>query len=168
MNSLERETLMRNIFSSKKLAAVAAGAVLLTGTGVAYAYWTTSGSGDASVTAGTAVAADDIVLTQSGVDDELYPGGPAADIEVTAHNPALFDQYVGEVTATPTYPDACDADNWTWTPNDADVYGVVDAGLTSDPYSVGTLALDETGQDQDSCKDAEVTFVLVSAGEATS
>lgn len=146
---------------SKATIALATAALAVAGTGVAYAYWTTQGSGTGSASSGTTVAADAIQLSQDVVVDGLYPGGPAADIVVKATNPADFHQVVGEVTVTPTYPTACPAANWTLV-NAADAFGDLAPGA-SNTLTVGTIALNETGLNQDLCKSVTPTFVLSSA-----
>lgn len=151
---------MRN--HSKLTVAIAAGAALVAGTGTAYAYWTTQGSGTGEATAGTTAAGDAIQLTQDTPITGLYPGGPAADIVVTATNPAAFHQVVGEVTVTPTYPAACPASNWTLV-NADDAFGnLAPAGEST--QTVGTIRLNETELNQDSCKGAVPTFAFSSAG----
>jgi len=146
---------------SKATIALGTAALAVAGTGVAYAYWTTQGSGSGSATSGTTVAADAIQLTQDVAIAGLYPGGPAADIVVKALNPADFHQVVGEVTVTPTYPALCPAANWTLV-NDADAFGDLAPDATN-TLVVGTIALNETGVNQDACKSVMPTFVLSSA-----
>ena len=146
---------------SKLTVVIAAGAAVVASTGVAYAYWTTQGSGTGEATAGTTATADAIILEQTTAIAGLYPGGPAADIVVKATNPADFHQVVGEVTVTPTYPAACPEENWTLTNGD-DSYGdLAPNGEATDV--VGTIALNETGVNQDACKSVTPTFAFSSA-----
>jgi len=158
---------------SKKQKATVAGLTLLalSGTGsLAYAYWTTNGSGAGSATAGTTAPGDAIVLTQSGTTTGMFPGGAPVNIDLTATNPAAFNQTVGEVAIAPTYPAACPAANWTLVNNvDAGSFGaagVLTPGQTSTPVTVGTLALNETGVNQDACKLSVPTFAFTSAAGA--
>jgi hypothetical protein len=157
--------------NKKRLAAATAAAFLLIGGGtVAYAYWTTGGSGTGSATAGSTAVSDEIQLVQSGSTTGMYPGGPAVDINITAHNPAAFKQVVGEVTITPSYPAACPAANWTLV-NDTDAgsfgaAGLLTPGQTSAAVKVGSIALNETGVNQDSCKSVVPTFAFASAAGA--
>jgi hypothetical protein len=154
-------------FSKKKAALVAttALAVGLAGTGIAYAYWTTTGAGTGSATAGAPSETDRIQLVQSVPVTGLYPGGDAVAIMVTAHNPAAFNQMVGQVTVTATYPTNCGATNWALA-NADDSFGNVGAGKTSLAQSVGTIALNETGVNQDACQGAVPTFSFSSASGA--
>jgi hypothetical protein len=71
--------------------------------GMAYAYWTSTGSGSAVASAGTmetvtieALAGGD---TPSG---RLYPGGPAGDVVIKVHNPNPFSVSVVSVTGNGT------------------------------------------------------------------
>ena len=152
---------MRNL--SKKAKTIIAGAAIagLASTGVAYAYWTTTGSGVGGATAGAPVVADKIELVQSSTITGLYPGGPAADIMVTAHNPAAFDQVVGQVTVIPSYPGACDTPNWTLVPV-TNAFGNVGHGATHSALKVGTIKLNETGANQDLCQGVSPTFAFSS------
>jgi hypothetical protein len=150
----------------KTVAALAIGALGVAGTGVAYAYWTTSGSGSGSATSGTTAEGDAIQLSQTTPIAGLYPGGPSADIVVKAVNPAAFDQVVGEVTVTPTWPAACGSSNWTLV-NAPDAFGLLQAAndTASDEATnvVGTIALNETGLNQDTCRSVTPTFAFASA-----
>ena len=158
---------MRKLTTAQKAtAAIAIGALGVAGTGVAYAYWTTSGSGSGSATSGTTAAADAIQLSQTTAIAGLYPGGPAADIVVKAVNPASFDQVVGEITVTPTWPAACGSSNWTLV-NADDAFGLLqesNSGTTDEATNVvGTIKLNETGLNQDTCRSVTPTFALASA-----
>src|SRR5450631_3844096 len=70
---LEMENEMRLMKKSKTIIACAAIAGLAS-TGVAYAYWTTSGTGSATATTGTVVG---ITVNETTSATNLYPGGPA-------------------------------------------------------------------------------------------
>lgn len=149
-----------------RTAVVTTAAVAVSGVGIAFAYWTTTGSGSGSASVGAPVAADVITIAQDGSVAGLYPGSAAQSVMVKATNPAQFSQFVGEITATPTYPSDCGAANWTWTPNNSDQLGQLAKTTTSSAYSVGTLALNETNANQDLCKGTTVNFSFTSAGAA--
>lgn len=73
-------------------------AVLLAGwtcTG-AYAYWTTSGGGTASASAGTLA---NVTIDQVVVGDTLRPGGPAVNVTVKLNNPNAFAVDITSITA---------------------------------------------------------------------
>ena len=161
---------MRAFSMKTKLIAVGVGAATLGLSGVAYAYWTTSGSGTGSATAGSDVAADKIALAQVGSISGFYPGGAAQNIVVKAHNPAAFSQKVGEVTVTVAdsgVAGGCTASNWQIT-NVADSFGILAAGGDSDPagQTVATIALKETGVNQDVCKGVTPVLTFTSASGA--
>jgi hypothetical protein len=152
---------MRTI-TTKAKATIAAGVVITAAvSGVAYAYWTTSGSGSGSASSGTTQAEDALRLTQDKAVTDLYPGGPAGDIVVRAANPAAFDQVVGDVTVKATYPVDCPADNWKLT-NATDSMGTLKPS-ESTATVVGTIALTETGANQDACKSVTPTLSFTSA-----
>lgn len=153
----------------KRTGFIAVSALALTSVGVAYAYWTTTGSGSGSATAGADVAGDAIQLTQTIPITGLYPDAPAQDIVVKAVNPAAFDQEVGEVTVTVTYPADCDSTNWALTQatNEFGLLQANNAGSTDEATAVvGTFRLIDTGLNQDLCKTDVPTFAFASASGA--
>src|SRR3954451_261853 len=139
--------------STKQLAALGVAAVTIASTGVAYAYWTTTGSGTGSATSTTSVAADAIQLAQGGSLTGFYPGGAAQNVVVKATNPALYSQKVGNVTVTVADSGTCLSTNWTVV-DSADAFGILTAGASSAAagQTVATVALAETGANQDVCK----------------
>jgi hypothetical protein len=100
---LERETEMRNL--SKKAKTIIAGAAVigLATSGVAYAYWSTTGSGagSASTNAGV-INVVEFSQTAAQIDLQLYPGQAAQTIAGTVTNPSTNPQsvYVNTVDAT--------------------------------------------------------------------
>lgn len=87
-------------------------AVLAVG-GIAYAYWTTTGSGDATGTTGTNTA---MTITQDGVVTAMTPGSAAQAVNYTIANSADTPQYVTTVTISKTnvtYINAAGAGNGT-------------------------------------------------------
>jgi len=146
---------MRKI-KNKKVAAIAVTAVALTGTGVAYAYWTTSGSGDGTASSGTAGG----LLTFSQVDapTNMVLDGTAQDIKVKVANGATYAQGT-KITATPTYPAGCKAaGDWTFVSTPAFTGSIAPQGNTT--VTVGTLKLNNTADNQDGCKNVQVTFAF--------
>lgn len=57
--------------------------------GVAYAVWTSAGSGNGSATMGTTANLTNLTATASTT-SKLYPGGPNADVATTVSNPNAF------------------------------------------------------------------------------
>ena len=66
--------------------------------GIAFAYWTTTGSGTGSATTGTAAS---VVVKQTGTPTGLYPGGSSA-LSGTFDNPNSGAVFVTAVTASVT------------------------------------------------------------------
>ena len=155
---------MRTISMKSKVITVGVGAATLAVSGVAYAYWTTTGSGTGSATAGSDVAADKIQLSQVGTLTGFYPGGPTQDVVVKATNPAAFSQKVGNVTVSVADAGGCLAANWAVV-DSADALGILAAGATSAAagQTVATIALTETGVNQDVCKGVAPVLTFTSA-----
>jgi hypothetical protein len=158
---------MRNLSTKAKLVVVAAAGGAVAMSGVAYAYWTTQGSGTGSATAGSDVAGDKIQLTQIGTLTGFYPGSTPQSVMVRATNPAAFSQKVGNVTVTVAAAGSCAADNWTVS-DAADSFGVLTAGSSSAPegQAVATIQLRESGANQDACKGVSPVLTFTSASGA--
>jgi len=152
---------------NKKIAAIAATAIVAGSAGTAYAYWTTTGAGSGSAAAVSVADADaqKVVLAQTSDLTGFYPGAPAKVIVLTASNPADFAQKVGEITVSiePASLGSCDESNWTLV-NEADNVGVVLKGAPKTNVRVGTLQLDETANNQDVCKGVQPRLAFASAG----
>ena len=82
---------------TRKTVAVSAALMLMGVGGVAFAYWTNSGSGTGSATTGTNEAITVIQTVSSAV---LVPGGPASTLSGTFTNPNTSPVFVNTVTAT--------------------------------------------------------------------
>ena len=158
---------MRNLSMKSKLVVIGAAAGTLAMSGVAYAYWTTQGTGTGSATAGNTVTADRIELSQVGTLTGFYPGSTAQSVMVKAHNPAAFSQKVGNVTVTVGAVGSCAADNWTVV-DSADSFGTLIAGATSaaEGQAVATIQLRESGSNQDACKGVSPVLTFTSAAGA--
>jgi hypothetical protein len=126
--------------------------------GVAYAYWSSSGTGTGSATVGTSE-----LLTAAqvgGPTTGLVPNGSTHNVVVTVHNPASFSQSFAAIAITvhaATLPAGCDP---LWFPVVNPTIGapvVVGAGLTSAQYT-GTIAMTDSGTNQDVCQGASITL----------
>jgi hypothetical protein len=155
---------MRNLSTKTKVVAVAAVGGALAMSGVAYAYWTTTGSGTGSATAGSDIAADKIQLTQVGTLTGFYPGSTPQSVRVKATNPAAFSQKDGNVTVSVAAVGSCAADNWTVS-DSGDSFGTLAAGATSaaEGQAVATIQLRESGANQDACKGVSPVLTFASA-----
>jgi hypothetical protein len=91
-------------------------ALALSGTGVAYAYWTTSGTGEGSATAGT--TENFTVNNQSTTATLLTPGGPSATASFKVHNPGTGVQAFSQVVVSVANNDGSPWSDGACTAND--------------------------------------------------
>lgn len=141
---------------TKKKYAIVAGvsAVALTG-GVAFAYWTSTGSGTGSATTGTSTAwdvqVDDVDL------DNLTPGGPTNTIGFSVQNDNSGVQNLANTVAS-----VVDTSDPGCGPADFDVsattitYGDVAPGATVN--GTFTVQMVNTASNQDACKGVTVNL----------
>jgi hypothetical protein len=90
-----KEISMFQILRKKRVSIPLAVVGVLAIGGIAYAYWTTSGTGSATGTTGTSTA---LTVTQTGVVSGMTPGSPAQAVNYTINNTATTPQYVTTVT----------------------------------------------------------------------
>jgi hypothetical protein len=157
---LEGESEMR-ILSKKSKAIIAAGAILgLTGSGVAYSYWSIGGTGGGTATTGTVVG---ITVNQTSSVAGLYPGGPAQSISGNFDNGNAGAVYVTSVTAAlGTLPGSCVPADFTIS-GTAPVNTNVASGAGVGSWG-GTLSItmNNTGSSQNGCKGSNIPLVLTS------
>jgi hypothetical protein len=93
---------IKKLFVNKKVVAIGATAVLTVGiAGAAFAYFTTTGAGGGSTTAGTSSA----VTLHAAINTGIIPGDGGQSVTFTADNPSSASQEVttisfGSVTST--------------------------------------------------------------------
>jgi hypothetical protein len=165
-------TRMRNLFNSRKrIAVAAAGAVIVFGGVTALAYWSTTGSGTGSATAGTSK-----VLVSSDQDNTvtgLYPGDTAVPLTVKLVNGsgngavsiALVTPSIAHIKDHAGVTDAADctvADFTLTAATHAPVVVVADGGNVAG-VAGGTIAMNETSVNQDGCKDAVVSLTYAAS-----
>jgi hypothetical protein len=158
---------MSKLTKKQKIAAVGTAAVVgVVGAGAAYAYWTTSGSGQGAATTG---AETPVTIEQSGSVLGLTPGGKAQALDFTIRNTANATQYVSAITVkidsisnngVPAV--GCSADDFTLVQPNA-INLAVPAGRTPVPASGGSLAMKDTGVNQDGCKNVGVNLSFAAA-----
>ena len=145
-----------------KAAIVSGTAIAVVGGGVAFAFWTTSGSGTGSATTGTSHA---VSVEQVGTITNLTPGGPAQAIDFKITNPDSTNQFNSGVTVSissvnggndSTKP-ACTADDFALVQPTVS-YGDLTPGAHTYSPSGATLALTNAGTNQDNCKGASVSL----------
>lgn len=146
---------------TKKSKTINAGAAIagLASAGVAYAYWTTSGTGSATATTGTVVGITVIETTSA---TNLYPGGPAQPLAGNFNNGNAGAVYVASVhAALGTLPTGCLPADFTIA-GTATVNANVAAGTAVGSWSGLNIAMNNTGVTQDACKSASIPLVLTS------
>src|SRR5688572_20673224 len=87
----------------KKLAAVFVALGVLSGAGIAFAYFTQSGSGTGTADVGSSAA---IELASANVGD-LYPGGADVAVIVDVTNPGSGNQYVDDISGAVATQGSC-------------------------------------------------------------
>jgi hypothetical protein len=154
---------MRKLGSKKRFAVIAATtAAVLVGGGVAVAYWTTTGTGTGSAATGDSST---VTVTQTNTVTGLYPGGPAADVDLHISNGNASAQHIATVTLTNVTTDqpGCTAADFAVT--DATINADVPSG--GDDYAGATtgasVQMIDTGSNQDACKNANVSFDLTAS-----
>jgi hypothetical protein len=153
----------------KRVAAVATGAALtLVVGGVAFAYWSTSGSGTGSATTGD-VDPVTIHATSTSVTG-LYPGGPTQDVSGNFDNPNAGTVYLNQVSVAvdPAWSaqadagkPACDADDFTIVQPAATAHEIA-SGTGVDAWGPATIRMNNLSTNQDNCKSVTVDLVFSS------
>lgn len=133
---------------------------LLVGGGVAFAYWTTTGSGTGSAAAGTS---SPVVVTQTNTVTGLYPGGPAQNIDLNIANSNAAKQYLAKVAVSvgSTSDAGCTAADFTVT--QATIGAEVPVGDTNayaGATTGATIKMNNTGASQDACKNATINLAF--------
>jgi hypothetical protein len=154
---LEREKRMR---LTKKSKIIALAAILgLTSSGVAYGYWTTSGTGSTTTTTGNVVG---VTVNETTSVTNLYPGGPAQPLAGNFDNGNAGAVYVTSVTAAlGTLPTGCLPADFT-IGGLANVGAKVAAGAGKGSWSGLTITMNNTGVSQNGCKASSIPLVLTS------
>jgi len=156
---------MSRIITKKRLAL---GVVaVLTGAGIASAYWTTTGDGTGS---GDVKESNGTVALKGVIDDELAPGQDS-DVTITAWNTGDTDLYVtsttlSNITVTEAGTGTCDDADFSETNTDGTVaQGIVIPHGTSeaDPVTLNSHNIafaNDPDNSQDACKDGTIAFDL--------
>jgi hypothetical protein len=148
------------------ITAIAAAILLSGGGGVAFAYWTSSGSGAGVASTGTATAFT--VTTSDPTGGPLTPGGPAETVTFTVANPGTGSQKLSAVVARVA---ASDGTAWTAIAGCSALdyslsiptitYGEI-AGSSSVSGTV-TITMLDLGSSQDSCKNASIPLYFAAS-----
>ena len=153
---------MNTLSKRRGLAALAGISALAIAAG-AYAYFTTTGSGTATATVGTSSA----VTLKGTVTGNLYPGS-SSPVSLTVDNPSSGKQRVGTISLEKITPDAGHATcsvvinggNPDFTMADVVVNKTFASGNNQAVTPGGTLAMNDTGVNQDACQGATLTLTL--------
>lgn len=150
---------------TQKTTAVVGGtaAAVLIG-GVAFAYWTTSGSG--SGTGSTTSGAANLTISQTTVLNAMYPGDSAQDLVVNVLNNATNTARVAGVTGyVTTDKEGCDGTDFLLGGSTSSEASPVSLNWTAqelahgaDANATSTIKFNDTGDIQDACKGATVTI----------
>jgi hypothetical protein len=146
-------------FTRKTAVAVVAAAVIAIGGGVAFAYWSTTGSGTGSA---TNASSNGSVVLHATFANGLTPGA-SETVTYTADNAGTSSLQVGTITPTVSIDAAhstCSAADFTIAPTTSNT--TVPAGASGVAAGTGTLAFADTAVNQDGCKGAVVTLTLAS------
>jgi hypothetical protein len=137
--------------------------LLLVGGGLAFAYWTNSGSGTGSAATGDN---DPITIVQTSTVSAMGPGVAPQALSGTFNNPNPGPVYVASVSVSidsisgggPT----CDADDYTITGSPMTINAQVSADDTT-PWSGASIAFNnKANENQDDCKNATVNLAYTS------
>jgi len=153
------------------VAGLAAGAAVVAGSGVAYAYWTASGAVDGS-SATTNPSGAVIVVAQTTGASNLAPGHAAETLSGTVTNPAAsankfyVTQVVASIKSVTKDPNAvagtCDASDYTLSNATMAVGSDLAPGASAN-FSGATLAFNDKASNQDQCKGATVTITYTAS-----
>ena len=147
-------------FSRKaKITVSLAAFFLLAGGGIAYAYWTTTGTGSGATPAATSSGT---VTIAASFTSGIVPGGTRA-VTYTAANPGTSKLMVKDISHLVTTSDVGCLPAWFTIPP-VNSNTVVPAGATAQALTgSGTLTfVDSATVNQDACKGATITLTLTS------
>jgi hypothetical protein len=138
----------------------------LLGAGIAFAYWTSGGTGDGTATTGTAGTFD---VTADAPDGTIAPGNAGQTIAFHVGNPGDSPQYLTEVTATLANTDGspwvptgdCQIADYTVEMTTPAPAGDIAAGDSVDGMVTVTLA--NTAANQNSCQGQDVPVHFVAS-----
>jgi hypothetical protein len=144
--------------NKKIITGVVAGTIVLGGSGVAFAYWSTTGQGSAQAV--TSAGAPKLVVLQTGTVTNVYPGGKPQIISGTVKNDAENSVFVRQVAVSISgvLPPGtgCDASDYTLSPDPIIVNREIASKETVN-FSGATIQFNnKTSENQDDCKGAQV------------
>ncbi|MFL6136289.1 MAG: hypothetical protein ACJ74O_00600 [Frankiaceae bacterium] len=154
---------MRKLNKRAKIAIVGATIAAVAGGGVAYGYWSTTGSGSGS--AATSAGASNLSIAQTSVISGLAPGVAAQTISGTVTNNAVNNAYVNTVTVSISSvtggAGSCDATDYTLSSPVMSIAQDLAPGGSAG-FTGATLAFNNKATNQDGCKGATVNLAYAS------
>jgi hypothetical protein len=135
--------------------------------GLAYAYWTSDGTGSGTAATGTS---QDVVINQTSTIAGMGPGVEAQELSGTFDNPGPSAATVNTVTASISSvsdagPGGCEADDYVITGAAMTVTGnPIDIGDDVGAWGGATIAfVDSPAENQDGCKGATVNLAYAAS-----
>jgi hypothetical protein len=158
---------MRTLSKKSRVAIAGSIVVALAGGGVAYGYWSTSGSAAGSATSANGAAS--LTVQQTAAPTDLAPGLPAGVISGTVRNTASHSAFVHQVTVNISsvtkasgVTGTCTADDYTLANPVMDVSKeLAENGVAT--FTGATLGFHDTDSDQDACKGATVNLAYTAS-----
>ncbi len=150
-----------HLLKKKAVTVVIAGGLLVATTGVAYAYWSTTGSGS---TSSANASSNGTVAIGASFASGIAPG-QSRTVTYTGTNPGDTNLQVATITPVVSLDSAsvsagCLVGDFTISPST--VNRTVLAGTSDVALGTGTLAFANSTSSQDGCKGATVTLTLTS------
>jgi len=155
-----------NKLPRKRLVVIVTAVLLLTGGGIAFAYWSAGGAGTGSATTGTSVA---ITANQTSTVTSMGPGDSAqtlsGDFTNTNSGPVYVTSVVASISSVTKAVGApsgtCDATDYTLANATMAVGAEVPAGTGVGSWSGATIKFNDKATNQDACKGATVNLAYV-------
>lgn len=153
--------------TKKKITAVLAVLGLCAISTAAYAYWTTTGAGSGTATAGNVTP---VTVVQTSTLTAMYPGDTAQTLSGNFNNPNPGSAYVTSVTAsvgtitkaTGAAAGTCDATDFTLANPTMTVGSDVPSGTAKGAWTGATIKFTNKATNQDACKNATVAISYTS------
>ena len=150
----------------KRIITAVTAALLILGGGVAFAYWTSGGTGAGTATTGTSTA---FTITAAAPDGTIAPGNAGQTVVFTVTNPGTSPQYLTQVTATLAEADGtpwvpaggCLIEDYTVAVSTPAPVGDIAAGDSVD--GVVTVTLANTAANQNPCQGQDVPLYFVAS-----
>jgi hypothetical protein len=157
---------MRKISKTAKLAVAGVSVGTLAVSGVAYAYWSTTGTGSGSATTGTSSVF--AVTSDAATGGLLTPGGPTDTVAFHVKN---NNSGVQRLTAVAVTVANSDGTEWTAAPGcSAADYTVGTPSFTAGDIAAGatkdgtvTISMNNLGTSQDGCKGVTVPLYIAAS-----